>query len=172
MSKRSSKKANVGAKLSCPRWDSLAHLSRWQVEQPHQLAKRSMCHRPRSLMKSISARRKSSIPAAAAAKVRPCSGQAGRVIMSASIHSRHETLLAAQIAFLGFAILDWPGRLVRSEQVGGRAHEAQCIRVVWSCGGATYCDCGADAFSRHAFRGQRQFEVLRPQRRNRKMLNR
>ena len=64
------------------------------------------------------------------------------------------------------ATLDWRDKLIQSEQVGGRAHEAQSIRLVWSCGGAAYRNGGANAFSRDAFRRRRwQFEVLR-QRRN------
>jgi hypothetical protein len=47
---------------------------------------------------------------------------------------------------------DWSDRLNQSESVGGRAHESQCIRFVWSSGGTAYRDGGADAFSRHAIR--------------------
>ena len=55
-----------------------------------------------------------------------------------------------------------------SEQVGGRAHETQCICFVWSCGGAAHCHDGPDDFSRDAYRRRCwQFEMLR-QRRNRK----
>jgi hypothetical protein len=43
---------------------------------------------------------------------------------------------AILFASLGIATLDWGVRLIRSEQVGGRAHESQCIRFVWGGGGA------------------------------------
>ena len=56
------------------------------------------------------------------------------------------------LALLGIATLDWIDKLIRSEQVGGRAHESQCIRFVWGGGGAAHRSGGTDAFSRHAFR--------------------
>ena len=59
---------------------------------------------------------------------------------------------AILFASLGIATLDWGVKLIRSEQVGGRAHEPQCIRFVWSGGDAAYHNGGTDAFSRHAFR--------------------
>jgi hypothetical protein len=46
---------------------------------------------------------------------------------------------------------DWFGKLIQLESVGGRAHESQCIRSVWSGGGAAYRDGGTDAFSSRAF---------------------
>jgi hypothetical protein len=46
---------------------------------------------------------------------------------------------------------DWAGRLIQLESVGGRAHESQCIRIVWSGGDAAYRNGSTDAFSRHAF---------------------
>ena len=52
----------------------------------------------------------------------------------------------------GLPIPDWSDRLIQSESVGGRAHESQCIRFVWSGAGTAYRDGGADAFSRHAIR--------------------
>jgi hypothetical protein len=52
----------------------------------------------------------------------------------------------------GLATLDWGIKLIRSEQVGGRAHESQCVRFVWGGGGAAHRSGGTDAFSRHAFR--------------------
>ena len=69
---------------------------------------------------------------------------------------------------LGLVTSDWCDKLILLEQVGGRAHATQCIRFVWSCGGADYCHDGADDFSRDAYRRRRwQFEMLR-QRWNRK----
>jgi hypothetical protein len=59
---------------------------------------------------------------------------------------------AILFASLGIATLDWGVKLIRSEQVGGRAHESQCIRFVWGGGGAAHRSGGTDAFSRHAFR--------------------
>jgi hypothetical protein len=62
---------------------------------------------------------------------------------------------------LGIATPDRGDKLIQSEQVGGRAHEPQCIRFVWCCGGPTYRDGGADGFSRDAFRRRCwQLEVL------------
>src|SRR5262249_11622343 len=44
----------------------------------------------------------------------------------------------------------------------GRAHESQCIRFVWTCGGTAFRHGGGDFFSRHAFRRQCwQLEMLR-----------
>jgi hypothetical protein len=57
------------------------------------------------------------------------------------------------------ATADWNDKLIQSEQVGGPAHEPQCIRVVWSCGDTAYRNGGANTFSRYAF-PRRQFEVL------------
>ena len=54
--------------------------------------------------------------------------------------------------FSGLATLDWCDRLIQLGSVGGRAHEAQCIRFVWSGGRAAYRNDGADAFSRHSVR--------------------
>ena len=60
------------------------------------------------------------------------------------------------------ATSDWCDKLILSEQVGGRAHEAQCIRFVWSGGSSAFRNGGADAFSRHAFGRQCwQLKVLR-----------
>jgi hypothetical protein len=62
---------------------------------------------------------------------------------------------------LGIATPDWGDKLIQSEQVGGRAHETQCICFVWSGGGAAYRNGGADGFSRDAFRRRCwQLEVL------------
>jgi hypothetical protein len=62
---------------------------------------------------------------------------------------------------LWVATPDWGDKLIQLEQVGGRAHEPQCIRFVWSCGGATYRNGGADGFSRDAFQRRCwQLEVL------------
>jgi hypothetical protein len=49
------------------------------------------------------------------------------------------------------AALDWFGKVIQLESVGGRAHESQCIRFVWSGGGAAYRNGGTDAFLRRAF---------------------
>ena len=64
MSKRSSKKANVGVK-PYPRWDSPACLSRWQAARAPQRAKRSANTPPTSqpVRNSSLVRRKSSTPA-------------------------------------------------------------------------------------------------------------
>jgi hypothetical protein len=59
------------------------------------------------------------------------------------------------IAFFGLATPDWCGRLFQLESVGGRAHESQFIRFVWSSGGTAYRDGGTNAFSHHAFRERR-----------------
>jgi hypothetical protein len=61
-------------------------------------------------------------------------------------------LAALPVAIFGLAIPDWCGRLFKSESVGGRAHESQCIRFVWSGGLAAYRNGGADAFSRYSAR--------------------
>ena len=46
--------------------------------------------------------------------------------------------------------------------VGGRAHESQCIRIVWSGGDAAYRNGRTDAFSRYAFRERHwHLKVLR-----------
>jgi hypothetical protein len=59
------------------------------------------------------------------------------------------------------ATSDWCDKLIQSEQVGGRAHEPQCIGFVWCCGDAAYRNGGADGFSRDAFRRRCwQLEVL------------
>ena len=61
----------------------------------------------------------------------------------------------------GSSSLIWLGRLRKSEQVGGRAHEAQ-FGFVWSGGSAAYRNGGADGFSRDVFRRRCwQLEVLR-----------
>ena len=61
----------------------------------------------------------------------------------------------------GSSSLIWAGRLRKSEQVGGRAHEAQ-FGFVWSGGSAAYRNGGADGFSRDVFRRRYwQLEVLR-----------
>jgi len=60
----------------------------------------------------------------------------------------------------GVATPDWGDKLIQSEQVGGRAHEAQ-FGFVWSGGGAAHRNGGADAFSRDVFhRRCWKFEVL------------
>ena len=77
------------------------------------------------------------------------------------------------IGILALATPDWCNRLSQLESVGGRAHEAQYVRFVWSGGGAAYCNDGADAFSRYAFRERHWHpKVLQPHRRDRKMLGR
>ena len=67
-----------------------------------------------------------------------------------------------EFALLGVAIPDQGAKLHKSEQVGGLAHAAQSIRVVW-CGGGddAYRDDSTDAVSRDAFRRRCwQLEVL------------
>jgi hypothetical protein len=65
----------------------------------------------------------------------------------------------AERSIFGLATSDWCDKLV--QQVGGQAHETQCIRFVWSGGGAAYRNGGADGFSRDAFRRRCwQLEVL------------
>jgi hypothetical protein len=57
---------------------------------------------------------------------------------------------------------DWAGSLARLESVGGRAHESQCIRIVWSGGDAAYRNGRTDAFSRYALRERHwHLKVLR-----------
>jgi len=76
---------------------------------------------------------------------------------------------ASCIGIFGLATPDWAGRLIQLESVGGRAHESQCIRIVWSGGDAAYRNGGIDAFSRHAFRERHwHLKVLRRYRSNRK----
>jgi len=65
-------------------------------------------------------------------------------------------------SFNGVATPDWGDKLIQSEQVGGRAHEAKCNRVVWSCGGGAYPNRRGDAFARDGFQYRRwQIKVLR-----------
>jgi hypothetical protein len=59
--------------------------------------------------------------------------------------------LALILSSSRLATLDWSGKLIQLESVGGRAHESQCIRFVGSSGGAAYRNGGTDAFSDHAF---------------------
>ena len=62
---------------------------------------------------------------------------------------------------VGIATPDWGDKLIQLGQVGGRAHETQCICFVWGGGGAAYRNGGADALSRDAFRRRCwQLEVL------------
>ena len=51
----------------------------------------------------------------------------------------------------GLATPEWCDRLIQLESVGGRAHEAQYIRFVWSGDGAAYRNGGVVAFSRYTF---------------------
>jgi hypothetical protein len=73
------------------------------------------------------------------------------------------------IGIFGLATPDWAARLIQLESVGGRAHESQCIRIVWSGGDAAYRNGRTDAFSRHALRERDwHLKVLRRYRSHRK----
>jgi integrase len=83
--------------------------------------------------------------------------------------ARTGEVIGARWSEIDFANATWtipPGRIglvnwIQLESVGGRAHESQCIRFVWSRGGSAYRNRGADAFSRGAFaQRHRHLKVL------------
>ena len=69
---------------------------------------------------------------------------------------------SAGIRNSGLPLLIGLVELIQLKSVGGRAHESQCVRFVWSGGDAAYRNGRTDAFSRHAFREQHwHLKVLR-----------
>jgi hypothetical protein len=78
-------------------------------------------------------------------------GATGSACLRRAAASSTQLFPASCIGIFGLATPDWAGRLIQLESVGGRAHESQCIRIVWSGGDAAYRTGRTDAFSRRAF---------------------